>query len=273
MPAPEADLVADLALMETTVREAGGIARHFFGHACKTWDKSKGNPVTEADIAIDRMLRAKLTAARPDYGWLSEETDDDLSRLERRDVFVIDPIDGTIGFIKAKPQFTICAGLVRDGAAVAGVVYNPITEECFAAAQGGGATLNGKPIHVSRHEHIEGCRMLGPRSMFEHEAWAQPPNTPWPAMTIETRNSVAYRLALVANGAFDATLALSAKRDWDLAAADIIVREAGGCVTAHDGSALRYNRRETIQPTVVCANPALHGALIAKLRDLKLPRA
>src|SRR5581483_9659668 len=106
--------------------KAGDIARHFFGGRYRRWDKGKGNPVTEADIQIDAFLRRHLSAARPGYGWLSEETEDDRSRLTAARVFVVDPIDGTIGFLKGRPQFTICAGLVQEGQSVAGVVFNPV---------------------------------------------------------------------------------------------------------------------------------------------------
>ncbi|MEI9885144.1 MAG: 3'(2'),5'-bisphosphate nucleotidase CysQ [Rhizomicrobium sp.] len=266
MPAP------DLALLEEAVREAGQIARRHFGSDYKKWDKSKGNPVTEADLEVDRFLRDKLRAARPAYGWLSEETEDDPARLKAQTVFVVDPIDGTIGFIKGKPHFTICAGTVQDGEPVAGAVYNPITEECFTAYKGGGARLNGAPIHVSDRDEIAGCRMLGDRQMFAHAAWNTPPNRPWPPMEIESRSSIAYRAVLVAAGRFDAMLALSSKRDWDLAAAQIVVTEAGGLITTHAGAAMRYNRESTLHPSVVAAGPKLHARLMERVSHIRLPR-
>jgi myo-inositol-1(or 4)-monophosphatase len=270
LPVPDAK--ADLELLVAAAREAGAIARGFFGGDYKRWSKAQGSPVTEADLAVDRFLREHLLAARPGYGWLSEETDDDPARLGHRTLFIVDPIDGTVAFLKGKPHFTICAAVVHDERPVAGVVYNPITEECFAARIGAGATCNGAAIHASGREEIEGCRMLGDKQMFEHPAWNDPPNRPWPPMEIETRNSIAYRLALVANGSFDAMMALSAKRDWDLAAADIVLTEAGGIVTAHDGSALRYNRPDAMQVSVVGSGPALHARLIDRVAHIKLPR-
>jgi len=267
LPAPD-----DLDLLIATVREAGKIARGFFGGSYKRWDKGQGNPVTEADLAVDQFLNEHLRAARPDYGWLSEETDDDPARLARRTVFIVDPIDGTVAFLKGRPHFTICAAVVHDAKPIAGVVYNPISEELFAARKGAGATMNGAPIHTSEREEIEDCRMLGDKQMLQHAAWNEPPNIPWPAMEIETRGSIAYRLALVANGAFDAMLALSAKRDWDLAAADIVLTEAGGIVTAHDAGELRYNRPDAIQTSVVGAGPKLHPRLIDRVSHIKLSR-
>ena len=262
----------DLALLEQAVREAGAIARRHFGGAYKKWDKSKGNPVTEADLEVDRFLHGKLRTARPDYGWLSEETEDDAARLRAQRVFVVDPIDGTIGFIKGRPQFTICAGVVRGGEAVAGAVYNPITEECFTAARGGGAKLNGVAIHVADRDAIEDCRMLSDRQMLAHAAWNTPPNRPWPPMHIESRASIAYRIVLVAAGQFDAMMALSSKRDWDLAAAQIIATEAGAVLTTHTGSALRYNGVSTLKPSVVAAGPKLHALLMERVAHINLPR-
>ena len=271
MPARD-DAAADLVLLEESVREAGKIARSFFGGSYKQWDKGKGNPVTEADLAVDKFLREHLRAARPGYGWLSEETEDDTSRLTSEAVFVVDPIDGTIAFMKGRPHFTICAGVVSDGVPVAGAVYNPITDQSFTAHIAGGAHLNGAPIIVSQQSAVENCRMLGDKPMFSHAAWSNPPNVPWPAMQIETRNSIAYRMTLVADGEFDAMMALTAKHDWDLAAAEIIVSEAGGVVTTHCGAKLRYNRKSTLQPSVVAAGPMLHAQLMARVSHLNLSR-
>lgn len=271
MPEPDRGATSDLALLEETVREAGHIAREFFKGDVQRWDK-RGTPVTEADLAVDAFLNDRLRRARPQYGWLSEETEDDPSRLRAEHVFVVDPIDGTIAFLKGKPHFTICAAIVRERRPVAGVVYNPITEECFRAAKGDGARLNGTIMSVSARQDVEGCRMLADKPMFSHPAWSNPPNIPWPEMEIETRNSIAYRMALVASGAFDAMLALSAKHDWDLAAADIIVTEAGGAVSSHQGQVLQYNGAEPLQPSVVAANPILHQKLLARISHLNLPR-
>jgi myo-inositol-1(or 4)-monophosphatase len=268
---PEASDNDDLALLETHVRAAGEIARGYFGKSYKHWDKGPRQPVTEADIAVDRYLMAHLRTARPGYGWLSEESRDDPARLTAKTLFIVDPIDGTIAFMKNRPHFTICAALVRAGRPAAGVVYNPIEEEFFSARKGGGAHLNGAPIHVSTRDRIEGCTMLGDRTMFTHTRWSNPPFTPWPSMMIENRSSVAYRMALVAGGGWDAMLALSAKRDWDLAAAEIICAEAGGIVSSHTGTPLLYNSPGAVLPSVVAAGPALHARLLEHLKPVTLP--
>ena len=266
MPAPE----ADLPLLEEAVRDAGAIARKFYRGSYRKWQKDKGQPVTECDLAVDQFLSGRLRAARPEYGWLSEETEDDPVRCEAEITFVVDPIDGTVAFLKGRPHFTICAAIVRGGRPMAAALYNPITGECFTAIAGTGAKLNGKRLHVSETQKLEGCRMLGPKTTFEHPASEITPAIPWPPMHVETRNSVAYRLALVACGSFDATVALSAKHDWDLAAGDLIVQEAGGLATTHKGMAFHYNGAEPVQPSVVAAGPYLHPELIERLRNVRL---
>jgi myo-inositol-1(or 4)-monophosphatase len=198
-------------------------------------------------------------AARPDYGWLSEESADDPARLSRRHVFVVDPIDGTVAFLKNRPHFTICAAVVVDGRPSCGAIYNPISDELYSARSGDGARRNGAPIHVTARETLAECAMLGDRTQLTR--------APWPMLHVQNRNSVAYRLMLVADGSADASVSLSAKRDWDLAAADIILHEAGGCLTDAHGTALRYNGASTIQPSLVAANPALHAGIIALLRQ------
>jgi myo-inositol-1(or 4)-monophosphatase len=249
----------DLRLLEDTVREAGHIARKFYGGDYKQWSKEGGSPVTEADLAVNKYLCDVLTGARPDYGWLSEENTDDASRLDKREVFVVDPIDGTVAFLKNRPHFTICAAIVAAGRPCCGVVYNPISDEMYAARRGAGAYRNNIPIQVGPQGALEGCAMLGDRTQLTQ--------APWPAMHIQNRNSVAYRLALVADGSADASVSLTAKRDWDLAAADIILHEAGGVLTDARGAALIYNRPVTTQTSLVAANPALHSAIIGLLRQ------
>jgi myo-inositol-1(or 4)-monophosphatase len=262
---------ADLELIEEAVRDAGVIARKFYKGSYRKWSKDKGQPVTECDLAVDEFLAQRLRGARPEYGWLSEETEDDPESRRAEFVFVVDPIDGTVAFLKGRPHFTISVAVVTQGRPIVGAVYNPITGECFTARSQGGAQLNGKRIQVAARDEIEGCRMLGPKATFEHAAWTSAPNIPWPPMHIETRNSIAYRLALVACGAFDATVALSAKHDWDLAAGDLILQEAGGRVTAHTGANLTYNGPEPVQPSLVAAGPAIYGQVIERVRYLKLP--
>jgi myo-inositol-1(or 4)-monophosphatase len=247
----------DLKLLKDTVREAGHIARKFYGGDYKRWSKEGGSPVTEADLAVNKYLCDQLTAARPDYAWLSEENTDDPARLSRHAVFIIDPIDGTIAFLKNRPHFTICAAVVIEGRPCCGVVYNPITDELYSARTGNGAYRNDTPIRVAARDGLEGCAMLGDRNQLTQ--------SPWPAMHVQNRNSVAYRLVLVADGSADASVSLTAKRDWDLAAADVILHEAGGLLTDANGATLIYNRPVTMQASLVAANPVLHSEITTLL--------
>jgi myo-inositol-1(or 4)-monophosphatase len=258
--------IDDLRLLESAARAAGSIARNYYGGDYRRWSKAGGSPVTEADLAVDKFLRETLLAARPDYGWLSEESVDSSDRLSRTSIFVVDPIDGTVAFLKQRPHFTICAAVVEAGRPRAGVVYNPITEECFAGRAGGGATLNSAPIHVSDRDRIEGARMLGPKNTFEQG---------WPKMELTALSSIAYRIVLVAAGKHDAMVSLTAKHDWDLAAADLIVQEAGGLISDEAGNTLVYNRQAATQHATIAAGPKLHALLLQHLRQkegLESPR-
>jgi myo-inositol-1(or 4)-monophosphatase len=263
------DDTQDKDLLVASVRDAGAIARKYFGGDYKSWHKSRGNPVTDADIEIDAFLKTTLLAARPSYGWLSEETADDPARLTRERIFVVDPIDGTYGFLRHRPHFTIVASVVAEGRPVAAAIYNPITEEMFSAAVGQGSQVNGARLNVSVTSDIEGSRLFAGRDFINDPRWP----TPWPPMRVESRASIAYRMALVAKGEFDALISLSDKSDWDLAAGDLIVREAGGRVTSQLGGTLRYNRVRPVQKGVVSAGPALHERLLKRLRELPVDGA
>jgi myo-inositol-1(or 4)-monophosphatase len=252
----------DLALLDEAVREAGSIVRKIASAPSKTWTKPDGSPVTEADLAVNKFLNERLRTARPDYGWLSEESEDDQARLLAKRVFVIDPIDGTVAFVRRRPHFTICAAVVEDGIPVAAAVYNPMLNENFTATKGAGAWLNGQPIRVNDRQDLEGSHVLASKAVFEDPRWN------WPPLEQDNRNSAAYRLVLVASGAFDATISLTAKHDWDVAAAELIVTEAGGVVTTHDGKALRYNRPVPIQASAVGAGPALHRTILEHLKGV-----
>ena len=257
---------SDLALILETAREAGDLARRMKADGLKIWSKEGGSPVTNADIAVDELLKARLEAARPDYGWLSEETADDPGRLGKSRLFVVDPIDGTAAFLKDRPWWSVSIAVVEDGRPVAGVVFAPELDETFTATIGGGAFLNDAALRASAQDQVEGCRMLGDAPMFKHPTWREP----WPPMTIETRNSIAYRMCLVADGRFDAALALNGKSEWDLAAADLICAEAGAVSTDHKARGFAYNRPNPRLPSLVCAAPALHPLILARVSHIDL---
>jgi myo-inositol-1(or 4)-monophosphatase len=260
-------MMSDLDLILDAAREAGALALAARAKGVKIWSKEGGSPVTDADLAVDALLKERLRAARPDYGWLSEETVDDPARLTTGRQFVVDPIDGTVAFMKDKPWFAVSVAVVENGRPVAGVVHAPALDETYAAVAGGGATLNGAPLAPSLATVLDGAAMLGDARMFAHPAWPQP----WPAMRVEARNSIAYRICLVAAGAFDAAIALTPKSEWDLAAADLICGEAGALLTDHLGRKFAYNRPNPTVPSLVCANRALHPLILSRVGHIDLP--
>jgi myo-inositol-1(or 4)-monophosphatase len=259
---------SDLELIEHAALAAGELALKFKREGqVKTWSKPGGSPVTNADLAVDDLLKRRLTAARPDYAWLSEETADDAARLQARRVFVVDPIDGTIAYIKDRPHWAVSIAVVEDGQPVAGVLHAPALDETYLAEVGSGARRNGQAIRVSGRAALEGAALLSDLKMIRHPGWP----APWPEdLRVETRNSVAYRMALVAAGQFDAVLAMSSKCDWDLAAADLIVREAGGLSTDHLGRPFAYNLASTRKPSLVSAGPRLHELIIGRVNHIEL---
>jgi len=259
-------LTDDLTLLLEAAQAAGELACRLRDQGLDVDFKAGDSPVTNADLAADALLKERLRGARPDYGWLSEETGDDPARLEARRLFVVDPIDGTRAFAAGEPFWTVCVAVVEDARPIAAAVVAPQLDEAYAAAKGEGATLNGRTIQASRACDIQGCRMIAHPAMFEHEAWPEP----WPAMDIERRNSTAYRLCLVAAGAADATLTFAAKHDWDLAAADLIASEAGCFVGDHTGRPFAYNRAIPLQSSLVCAAPVLAPLILERVRHIAL---
>jgi myo-inositol-1(or 4)-monophosphatase len=266
-PSPEFDRRADLALMQDAARAAGAIILKYYRGEYRQWSKGAAGPVTEADLEADAHLKETLLAARPDYGWLSEETPDSPERLSKRRVFVVDPLDGTRAFIEGEPHFCVALALVEDGAPVAGVVFNPVLDEMFEAAQGLGARLNAAKIGPSSASSLEGVRMAAAPGAFHASKW----DRAWPPMQVEQRRALAYRGALVACGAFDAMVSFGYKREWDVAAPAAIALEAGACVTDPWGAPFAFNAPDSRVAGVVIAGPALHPLLIERARAMPHP--
>ena len=270
-PTPESDAQTDagedLELLRSVALAAGHQALVMREAGLTTQLKADKSPVTDADMALDAFLKSELRAARPDYGWLSEESVDHTDRLGRRRVFVVDPIDGTRAFARGKPWWTVCVAVVEHGQPLAGVVWAPDRAELYEATAGGGARLNGGPIHASARDSLDGCAMLADAAMFTHPEWREP----WPTMRVESRNSIAYRLCSVASGEFDAALDLWPKSEWDLAASALIAAEAGCAVTDDRGRRLSYNRVVTRSTGLVCAGPALHELILRRLAVIAAP--
>jgi myo-inositol-1(or 4)-monophosphatase len=244
------------------VREAGALALTRFRTPIRSWIKGTSSPVCEADIEADHLLRERLTGDRTGYGWLSEESADDGARLAARRVWVVDPIDGTRGFIAGYPDWAISAALVEDGRPVAAALFAPVTDELFVAVSGGGATRNGVPIRANAGDRLDGARVAGPQRRLERLAGASSG-----IATTAKIHSLALRIARVADGTLDAALAGPNSRDWDLAAADLLVHEAGGALTSLDGRPPIYNRPEPVHRALFAAGGARHAALLALVRD------
>jgi len=258
---PVPDPADDLALLTEAAQEAGRIAMRHFRRDPRTWEKSDGTgPVTEADLDVDAMLRQSLTAARPDYGWLSEETADTPDRLDRDTVFICDPIDGTRAFIDGQSAFAHALCVVRKGAPVAGVIYLPAQDRLYAAALGRGATLNGEPVRATDAAADGPASLLITKPALAARHW--PGGVP--DIDRHYRPSLAYRIALVAEGRFDGMVTFRATWEWDAAAGAIIAAEAEATVTDAQGAALQFNRPRPQVSGMIIAAPTLHGALMAR---------
>lgn len=259
---------SDLALLEAAAREAGELARSLMRQPLDIKSKGAAGPVTNVDLAVNALLEERLRGARPDYGWLSEESPDTEERLSRRRVFMIDPIDGTAAMIERKPEFTISIGVVEDGRAAAGAIYNPMTDEMFLGAPGAGASVNGRHAAASSRDELNLAHMVGMRRRFADDKWPRP----WPKMQFSYRQSIAYRMAVVASGAADATILWGLKHEWDIAAGAAIVEAAGGRVSDPWGGAIVFNQAPPRAPGVVASGSSLHALIIERLQSLPDPR-
>lgn len=249
----------DLELLLDGVKEAEHHAIKHFKSNPETWEKQGGlGPVTEADLAIDRTLNEIFRSARPDYGWLSEETDDDAARLEHDRVFIVDPIDGTRAFIAGQENFAIAVAVAEKGVVTASVVHMPMKGLTYAAALGKGATKNGKKLTVAERPSVGGARVLAAAPVFSARNWSK-----HPPIERHFRTSLAYRICLVAEGRFDAAIALRRTWEWDIASGDLIAREAGARCTNSEGEDLIYNSNLGAQNGMFVANPDLHAGLMS----------
>jgi myo-inositol-1(or 4)-monophosphatase len=256
------DLARNLMpLVHDVAREAGALASRFFRSglttSAKIWSKAGGSPVTEADVAVDAFLKVRLSQALPEAAWLSEETADDRRRLGRDLVWIVDPIDGTRAFLSGSHDWSVAIALLYENRPILGIVYAPAHETLFEAEQGRGARRDGQAIEVSGIEELDECSVVGPKPFVDRlerrvPDLKRPPRIP----------SLALRLCRVAEGSVDAGLVSTDARDWDLAAADLILTEAGGMLTGLDSQAPRYNERDPVHGELVAASRRLHPRLI-----------
>jgi myo-inositol-1(or 4)-monophosphatase len=244
----------------TTVREAGALALKSFRAPVRSWLKHGNSPVSEADLAVDALLRERLDAAGLAAGWLSEETEDDPARLAAKHVWIVDPIDGTRAFLAGLSDWTISVGLAEGGRPIVAVIFAPVTEELFFASAGGGATHNGQPITATEGPSLDGARAAGPERRLAKL-------TSFGVVAEPKVHSLALRLARVAQGRLDIALAGPNGHDWDLAAADLLVHEAGGALTTLAGETLIYNRPTPTHGALFAAGRARHQRLREFMRE------
>ncbi len=225
--------------------------------------KARDEVVTPADRDSDRLIRDGLAAAFPSDALFSEETVDSASRLAQRRVWIVDPLDGTSNFIARGNEFCVSIGLAVDGRPALGVIYNPMRRELYAGAADAGMTMNGTAAHVSRACDIDTARMsISPKEASQLTGLL-------PCGELVAISSMAYKLARVAAGLDDAVLSRKPRKEWGTCAGTALVLAAGGRVSLLDGTQLRFNRAERLQPLgMVAAGPALHALLLAALRPL-----
>jgi myo-inositol-1(or 4)-monophosphatase len=265
---PDASVVAqqhslnrDAALLTATVREAGALALKMFRTELRNWTKGASSPVSEADIAVNDLIRDRLQSATPDYGWLSEESADDAARLGKSLVWIIDPIDGTRGYLAGREDWCVSAAPVADASPLLAAVYAPATEEFFFAVRGEGASLNGAALRATEGIELDFSRVAGPKPLIERLAM------PSDATLHPRIGSLALRLCRVADRRLDAAFAGGQSRDWDLAAADLIVHEANGRMTSLAGDAILYNCPEVTHGVLVAAGRDRHAHIVEHFRN------
>lgn len=245
---------SDLDLLRRVAKEAGEIALSHFGSDPKIWEKDdNAGPVTEADLAVNAHLLAKLRACRPDYGWLSEENEDDKERLKTTRQFIVDPIDGTRAFIEGSENWALSLAVVENGRPTAAVVEMPRKGHSFWATKGFGAFQNDKAIAVSKSSDLKTSTVLTAKPNLKPEHWA---GGRAPAFKTSFRSSLAYRMCLVASGRFDAMLTLRPTWEWDVAAGTLIVEEAGGYALDQSGEPLKFNAPQPKTAGVVAGGEA-----------------
>jgi myo-inositol-1(or 4)-monophosphatase len=241
------------------VREAGVLALKTFRGSPKQWTKGLSSVVCEADLAVDALLKERLAG---DFGWLSEETEDDPARLNATRTWIVDPIDGTRAYLAGREDWCVAAALAIGGRPVLAAIFAPVTDELFVATAGAGATRNGAPMAASEGRRIGGAQAAGPKKFLKWLGAIDPG-----AIAVPRIGSLALRLTRVAHGTIDLAFAGGNSHDWDLAAADLLVHEAGGAMTTLAGQPLTYNRPEPVHGPLIAAGRARHAALLALARD------
>lgn len=254
---------SDLTLIATAARDAGAVAMRFWKANPQVWEKPGLGPVTEADLAVNDLLADRLRGARPGYGWLSEETPDDMTRLHYERLFILDPIDGTRSYIAGEKHFAISIALAEKGRVIAGAIYLPALNRLYTAEDNGPALCNGQPISCSSRTSLAGANLLMSKGFLEPDHWRTPPTD----LKRSFRSSIAYRLCLIAEGSFDGMISTRDAWEWDIAAGSLIAARAGATVTDRRGNPLQFNAPGAKTAGIFTAAPAVHKEIMA---DFKL---
>ena len=250
----------DGVLIQESASEASEIALRHFGQDPETWKKQNDSPVSRADIEVDEYLRGRLLDARPDYGWLSEETEDDRARLGARSVFIVDPIDGTRAFLDGKDEFAIVIAVAENGRVVEGAVLAPQRMEGFCGGAGM-ALMNGETLDMDEGPPLDEARVLGRRKVFRADQWEGPP----PQAKRGYLGSLALQVCEVAAGRWDAAICLGSVNEWDVAGTAPVIEEAGGVLTDRHGAPLRFNQPDPRFDGMIAAPPRLHAEIVERL--------
>jgi myo-inositol-1(or 4)-monophosphatase len=259
-------LARDAALLADTVREAGALALSLFRTELKNWTKGVSSPVSEADIRVNDLLEERLRSATPDYGWLSEESVDDEARLGKRMAWIVDPIDGTRGYLAGREDWCVSVALVENASPLLAAVFAPASDEFFFAMRGQRATRNDVPVHATPGTELDFSRVAGPKPLVQRLSRSSHDIILHPRI-----GSLALRLCRVAQGSLDAAFAGGQSRDWDLAAANLIVQEANGNMTTLSGDPILYNRPEVAHGVLVAAGRDRHARIVEHFRNRPLP--
>jgi myo-inositol-1(or 4)-monophosphatase len=251
-----------LERIQSALHAAADVFTRFTPGEIEAEYKAGHDPVTEADRAVDAVLRRSLW--REGEGWLSEESVDDLSRLDKSDVWIVDPLDGTREFVLGLPEFCVSIGFVKDGGPVAGGIYNPATKEMIIGSIDSGVLYNGQPACPSQKTTLHGAVILASRSEVKRGEWQQFTGAEF---EIRPMGSVAYKLALVAAGRADITFTLTPKHEWDVAAGAALVESAGGFVATPDRAPLRCNNRNPLLSGLLATGPGLRDDLLRLIRQ------
>lgn len=248
-----------LAIAVAAAKDAGAAVRGYYKDVYTVKEKGVDNPLTDADLASNAILDDRLRRAFPEHGWLSEESVDDPARLGREFAWIVDPLDGTKEFTLGIPEFVVSIGLVRDGLAVLGVLYNPIADELWAGFVGGGCTLNGAPCRASAHPALDGARIVCSRTEMKKgmfDRWTD-------RIALQPLGSVAYKFGRVAAGVAEATFTPQPRNEWDICAGVALVEAAGGRATDRHGRPYVFNQPKTLVDGVCATNGRIHGEILA----------